>query len=62
MLTVKNRTSEVTEELLEEICLLRRDLVVAIALATSFHVVRGETGAELGVDDCDACQYVFCLE
>jgi hypothetical protein len=61
MHTVENGTSEVTEELLEEVRLLRRDLVVAISLATSFHVVRSETGAKLGVDDCDECQYV-CAE
>ena len=55
--TVENGTSEVTEELLEEIRLLRRNLVVAITLATGVHVVRSETGAELSVDDCDESQY-----
>jgi uncharacterized protein YdhG (YjbR/CyaY superfamily) len=51
--TVKNGTSEVTEELLEEVRLLRRNLVEAISLATSFHVVRSETGAKLCVDHWD---------
>jgi hypothetical protein len=55
MHTVENGTSEVTEELLEEVRLLRRNLVVAISLATGFDVVRSETRAELGVDDCDNC-------
>jgi hypothetical protein len=53
MHTVENGTSEVTEELLEEIRLLRRNLVVAITLATGLDIVAGQTGAELGVDDCD---------
>jgi hypothetical protein len=53
MLTVENGTSEVTEELLEEVRLLRRDLVPAIALAARLDVVRSETGAELGVDNCN---------
>jgi hypothetical protein len=55
MHTVENGTSEVTEELLEEVRLLRRNLVEAISLATGFDVVRSETRAELGVDDCDNC-------
>jgi hypothetical protein len=55
MHTVENGTSEVTEELLEEIRLLRRDLVEAIALATDFGLAVGETSAKLSVDDCDAC-------
>jgi hypothetical protein len=53
MLTVENGTSEVTEELFEEIRLLRRDLVPAIALAARLDVVRSETRAELGVDNCN---------
>jgi hypothetical protein len=53
MLTVENRTSEVTEELLEKIRLLRRNLVVSITLATVFSLMCSETGAKLGVDDCD---------
>jgi hypothetical protein len=55
MHTVENGTSEVTEELLEEVRLLRRDLVPAIALATGFDVVGGKTRAQLCVDDCNAC-------
>jgi hypothetical protein len=54
MRTVENGTSEITEKLLKEVRLLRRDLVVAITLATGFDVVRSETGAKLGVDHCDA--------
>lgn len=57
MHTVKNGTSEVTEELLEKVRLLRRNLVETIALAASLDVVRSQTGAELGVDDCDDGQY-----
>jgi hypothetical protein len=53
MLTVENGTSEVTEELLEEIRLLRRDLVEAITLATIVGFGGSETVAKLGVDDCD---------
>jgi hypothetical protein len=56
MHTVENGTSEVTEELLEEIRLLRRDLVVAITLATRLDVVVAKTGAKLSVDDWDECQ------
>ena len=51
MLTVKNRTSEVTNELLEKVGLLRGNLVEAIALATLLDLVGGETGAKLSVED-----------
>jgi hypothetical protein len=54
MHTVENGTSEVTEKLLEEIGLLRRNLVVAIALATSLDFVASKTGAKLGVDNCNS--------
>jgi hypothetical protein len=53
VLTVENGTSEVTEELLEEIRLLRRDLVPAVTLAARLDIVRSETRAELGVDNCN---------
>lgn len=52
MHTVKNGTSEVTEELLEKVGLLRRDFVVSITLATVLNIVVGETGAKFGVEDC----------
>jgi len=54
MHTVEDGTSEVTEELLEKIRLLRRDLVPAITLTTAFDIVSGQTGAKLGVDDCNS--------
>lgn len=50
-LTVENGTSEITEELLEKVGLLRRDFVEAITLATSLDILVGETSAELGVED-----------
>lgn len=49
MLTVENGTSEVTDELLEKVGLLRRDFVETIALATLLNVGRGETSSELSV-------------
>lgn len=52
MHTVENRTGEVTHELLQEVGLLRRDFVEAIALATVVSLSGGETGAKLSVDDC----------
>lgn len=52
VLTVENWTGEVAEELLEKVGLLARDFVEAIALAALLDVVRGETGAELRVEDC----------
>lgn len=55
MHTVKNGAGEVAEKLLEKVRLLRRNLVPAIPLATDFDVVRGETGAQLCVDDCNSC-------
>jgi hypothetical protein len=51
MHTVENRTSEVTDELLEKVGLLRRDFVEAITLATAVSLVRGETSAKLSADD-----------
>jgi hypothetical protein len=48
---VENRTGEVTHELLQEVGLLRGDFVVAIALATAFGLVSGETGAKLSIDE-----------
>jgi hypothetical protein len=50
MLTVENGTSEVTDELLEKVGLLRRDFVETIALATLLNVGRGETSSELSVE------------
>jgi hypothetical protein len=52
MPTVENGTSEVAEELLEEVGLLRRNFVEAILLATRLDVVAGETSPELGVEVC----------
>jgi hypothetical protein len=54
MLTVENGTSEVTEELLEKVRLLRRDLVETVLLATGLNIVAGKTSPELGVEVCDA--------
>lgn len=51
MHTVENRTGEVTHELLQQVGLLRRDLVEAIALATVVSLGGRETSAELSVDD-----------
>jgi len=51
MHTVENRTGEVTDELLQQVGLLRRDFVEAIALATVVSLGSRETSAELSVDD-----------
>ena len=53
MLTVENGTSEVTDELLEKVGLLRRNFVEAISLATFLDVVAGKTSSKLGVEVCD---------
>jgi Na+(H+)/acetate symporter ActP len=50
--TVENRTSEITNELLQQVGLLGGDLVEAIALATAFSLVAGKTSSELSVEDC----------
>jgi hypothetical protein len=52
MLTVENRTSEVTNELLEQVGLLTRDLVEAITLPARVGIGGGETRAKLGVEVC----------
>lgn len=57
MLTVENGTSEVTEELLEQVRLLRRDFVEAITLAAGVDVGGIETSSELSVEVCVAGQY-----
>lgn len=57
MHTVKNGTSEVTEELLEEVRLLRRDLVETITLPARLDIAVVETGAELRVEVCIVGQY-----
>ena len=54
VLTVENRTGEVTNELLEKVGLLAGDFVEAIALATLLDLVRGKTSAKLSVEDCEA--------
>lgn len=53
MLTVKNGTLKVTEELLEKVGLLTGDFVEAITLATLLDLVAGKTGAKLSVEVCD---------
>lgn len=54
VLTVENRTGEVTNELLEKVGLLAGDFVEAIALAALLDLVRGQTSAKLSVEDCEA--------
>lgn len=54
MHTVENGSSEVAHELLQEVGLLRRDLVEAITLATRVSLVGRKTSAELSVQDCVA--------
>lgn len=54
MHTVENGSSEVANELLEQVGLLTGDFVVAITLATGVSVSGGETSAELSVEDCIA--------
>lgn len=61
MLTVENGTSEVTDELLEKVGLLRRDFVETIALATLFNIGRGETSSELSVEVCNSMLAKFLL-
>ena len=61
MLTVENGTSEVTDELLEKVGLLRRDFVETIALATLLNVGRGETSSELSVEVCNSMLAKFLL-
>jgi hypothetical protein len=53
MRTVENGASEVTDELLEKVGLLRGNFVEAITLATLLDVGRGKTSSELSVEVCN---------
>ena len=62
LLTIENGTSEVTEDLLEKVGLLRRDFVEAITLAALLDFVRGETSSKFGVEDCNSMLAKRCLQ
>jgi hypothetical protein len=57
--TIKYRTSEITEELLEEIGLLRGNLVPSVTLATLLNIVGSKTHAELSVEPIRRNRYTI---
>jgi hypothetical protein len=49
-LTIQNRTTEITNELNEDVCLLSDQLVPAALLTARLDVAGAQTGAQLGVE------------